>query len=485
LSESAFHVFGAFSCAPPTRGKNPRESVGFLPNGSLRLRLTVTEQQVDLRAMLVERDELEGSMVTKLREGLAQGPNQIRALKDIIDTIQKKLNSASDSSMKKKLHLKLGVLHFFSGHTQQSVEHLKQSDGPLAAYYHGRALVSLGDYPGAMQAFEKSEKSGYAAQSVQLQRAGVHRLQGELPQAKAILAKVKDGATHNAEYHYQEGALAEAEGATVRAIASYERSLQLDPTHPAALFRMAYLNDLAGNDYTAIELYETCLKHPPVGRGVLQNLGVLYEDNDRYDKALECYKRLLKADPRDEKARLFVRDAEAAASMYYSPDDEQVNLQLRQVMETPISDFELSVRSRNCLKRMNIRTLGDLTRVSEAQLLASKNFGDTSLDEIRIIMNMKNLRIGQSLEQGQQYEMRYRPQNNLTPEEQALLNRPVSDLNLTVRARKCMNRLQINTLGELVSRSTNDLMEAKNFGVTSLKEVQQKLSELGLKLRGG
>ena len=56
------------------------------------------------------------------------------------------------------------------------------------------------------------------------------------------------------------------------------------------------------------------------------------------------------------------------------------------MLEIPVTDFELSVRSRNCLKKMNIRTLGDLTRVSEQQLLASKNFGETSLDEIKEIM---------------------------------------------------------------------------------------------------
>jgi DNA-directed RNA polymerase subunit alpha len=133
---------------------------------------------------------------------------------------------------------------------------------------------------------------------------------------------------------------------------------------------------------------------------------------------------------------------------------------------------------------MNIRTLGDLTRVSESQLLASKNFGETSLEEVRAIMQQKGLRVGQSLEQGQQYEMRYRPQANLSPEELAILSKPVSELQLSVRARKCMNRQNITTLGELVQRTADDLMEAKNFGITSLHEVREKLSALGLKLRG-
>jgi len=260
--------------------------------------------------------------------------------------------------------------------------------------------------------------------------------------------------------------------------------VELEPRHAAALFRLGFLNDLQGNDHEAIGYYERCLKYPPIGKGVLYNLGVLYEDNEQYDKATDCYRRLNKSDPLDERAKLFVKDAEASLSMYYSPEEEQISQANRLVMEVPITDFELSVRSRNCLKRMNIRTLGDLTRVTEAQLLASKNFGETSLEEIRAIMNAKQLRIGQSLEQGQQYEFRYRPQQNLSPEEQAVLNKPVSDLNLSVRARKCMNRLTIGSLGELCQRTADQLLEAKNFGMTSLTEVREKLAQYNLKLRG-
>ena len=52
------------------------------------------------------------------------------------------------------------------------------------------------------------------------------------------------------------------------------------------------------------------------------NLGVLYEDNEKYDKAVECYRRVLAADPTDEQARLFLKDAQASLTMYYSPEEE-------------------------------------------------------------------------------------------------------------------------------------------------------------------
>ena len=56
-----------------------------------------------------------------------------------------------------------------------------------------------------------------------------------------------------------------------------------------------------------------------------------------------------------------------------------------------------------------------------------------------------------------------------------MLDRPISDLNLSVRARKCMVRLGISTIGELLRRTGDDLLECKNFGVTSLNEVREKL----------
>ena len=443
----------------------------------------MTEQLIDMRAMLVEREDFEGGMVSKLREGLAQGGPQVRNLKEVVDILGKRLAVAAGPQAK-KIHLKLGIINFFLGSLQESVDQLHKAEGPLAAFYLGRALVQQQDYDAAYGAFDRAEKSGYSAQQVQLQKAGVLRLRGHNPEAKALLGKLKDAAAHNAEFYYQEGALAEAEGDKLRASKFYERSVDLDPTHAGALFRLGFLNDLEGNDYDAINYYERCLKYPPIGRGVLYNLGILYEDNDQYDKASECYRRLHKTDPLDERAKLFLKDTEASLSQYYSPEEEHVSQQFRQVMEVPITDFELSVRSRNCLKRMNIRTLGDLTRANEAQLLASKNFGETSLEEIKTIMSAKGLRVGQSLEQGMNYERTsYRPQQNLSPEEQAVLNKPVSDLNLSVRARKCMNRLNIATLGELCQRTQDELLEAKNFGMTSLKEVSEKLVTYGLKLR--
>jgi DNA-directed RNA polymerase subunit alpha len=441
------------------------------------------EHPIDLKALLVERPDCDAGTVQQLRNALAQGGNQYRTLRDVTEVLKKKLESATPTAAK-TWHLKVGIASFFLGFTAQAVEHLRQVDTALSGYYLGRALASRQEYDDALKAFDKAEKAGYNASQVRLQKAGIHRLKGDLPEARKALSHLQDLASHSAEYHYQLASCHLVEGDRGTAVKHLERAVELDPGHTSALFQLGHANDLAGNDDEAITFYERCLKYPPVNVGTLINLGVLYEDHGKYDKAVECYRRVLAVNPTDEEARLFHKDAQASQTMYYNPEEEQNFSRFSQVLEIPVTDFELSVRSRNCLKKMNIRTLGDLTRVSEQQLLSSKNFGETSLSEIKEMMATKGLRLGQSLEEGAANDMRFRPAQPLSEQEQAKLNKPVSDLNLSVRARKCMNRLGINTLGDLVQRTADELLESKNFGQTSLAEVREKLAQNGLTLRG-
>jgi DNA-directed RNA polymerase subunit alpha len=62
------------------------------------------------------------------------------------------------------------------------------------------------------------------------------------------------------------------------------------------------------------------------------------------------------------------------------------------------------------------------------------------------------------------------------------LNMPLADLNLSVRASNCLESENIMTVRDLVSRSEDQLLEVRNFGETTLAEVQQKLRDLGLHL---
>ena len=63
------------------------------------------------------------------------------------------------------------------------------------------------------------------------------------------------------------------------------------------------------------------------------------------------------------------------------------------------------------------------------------------------------------------------------------LDLPIEDLDLPERPRNCLKRAQINTVGELIERSAEDLLAITNFGQKSLDEVLERLDERGLSLR--
>src|SRR5436305_6126928 len=211
------------------------------------------------------------------------------------------------------------------------------------------------------------------------------------------------------------------------------------------------------------------------------NLAILYEDNNHYDEAHRCLEAVLDTHPEHERARLYMKDVESARSMYYDEDSDRRGDRRNAVLDIPISDFELSVRSRNCLKKMNIRTLGDLLRTTEPELLGYKNFGETSLNEIKALLASKGLRLGQQADESKIVPRRTTPAaGNVAPE---VMGKSVADLELSVRSRKALQRLNINSLAELASRTEDELLGCKNFGQTSLNEIKQQLASFGLGLR--
>ena len=85
-------------------------------------------------------------------------------------------------------------------------------------------------------------------------------------------------------------------------------------------------------------------------------------------------------------------------------EESQEELALQEVLDKPISELELSVRSANCLKMANIKTLGDLVQKTEGQMLKYRNFGKKSLTEITKILEGMRLSLGMKVENVQQPE---------------------------------------------------------------------------------
>jgi DNA-directed RNA polymerase subunit alpha len=201
--------------------------------------------------------------------------------------------------------------------------------------------------------------------------------------------------------------------------------------------------------------------------------------------AEQCIEKVLAAHPNNQRAIMFAKDIESSKTMVYDEEKEKKITRQSQILETPISDFELSVRSRNCLKKMNIRTIGDLLNISEPELLSYKNFGETSLREIKQILDSKGMVLGMSAEEGalvQSETSDFASEEDYDTNEE-LLNKSVEDLQLSVRSRNCLAKLNLRVIRDLVTKTEAELLGCKNFGVTSLVEIKKGLNLLGLTLR--
>jgi DNA-directed RNA polymerase subunit alpha len=273
-----------------------------------------------------------------------------------------------------------------------------------------------------------------------------------------------------------------AAGDRVGAVIAFRRAVHASPNDATACFKLAYALDLLGEEDEAISLYERVAGGKPAHVNALMNLAVLYEDRGEYVQAEKCLRQVLETNPTHARARLFMKDVQHSRGMVMDEEDRDASKRSA-LLDTPVTDFELSVRARNCLKKMNIRTLGDLLGITEAELMAYKNFGEASLLEIKEMLSHKGLRLGQGLEE-QHRRMRRRVFDQIRGSgSEASLGKPVSDLGLSVRARKALQTLGVQTLGDLAARTEAELMGVKNFGATSLEEVKEKLSENGLSLR--
>ncbi|TWT99190.1 DNA-directed RNA polymerase subunit alpha [Botrimarina colliarenosi] len=439
----------------------------------------MTALDTDIKQAIVSTAAFGPREIEQITASIAANYSKYGELKEAVQELEAQPSRTPAASAK------LGVCLYMLGRYTQAIEVLTKADGgALTHFYLGKAKLALDKYEEAVAAYESAGKAGYDKGIVNLAKAEALRYSGDPQGALGVLDSLSGAVEQTAEYLYQRSATVQAlSGNPEEVIALLERAVAADPGHAGSLFGLALENDRRGNDDYARNLYEKAAQQFPAHVGTLLNLGILYEDVEQYERAKGCYQRILDIYPGHERARLFYKDADGSRDMFYDEEARRQQDRLSQVLSIPVTDFELSVRSRNCLQRMGVMTLGDLTETTEQELLSSKNFGETSLIEIREMLNSKGLELGQFAHQKREQDLPYNPEN-MSTEERALLDRPISDLSLSVRARKCMVRLGLTTVGELVRRTPDDLLECKNFGVTSLNEVREKLTAQGLKLRG-
>ena len=439
--------------------------------------------------------------VRRLREAAYASEASRRHFAKIADALPERLTgSATDKAWRQ------GAALFVLGRYGEAAEHLRKVRGSLdATRLAGMSLVRAGRAAEGASVLEEAVREKPTDPTLRASLFEAYEAAGDFE----ALAKGVKGAPKSfegtADLAYFEGRLAELDRRTADAVNSYDRALSLDPRHRGALFRLAKELDLRGEDAEAVGLYERLAALKPVDAAALLNLGILYEDGGDYHRALACFEAVLRVDPPHERARLFKDDAAASISMYYDEDEEKKEDKLQQLLRTPISDFELSVRARNCLQKMEIGTLGDLVRKTEAELLAYKNFGETSLAEIRELLTAKGLRLGmlrdqieaeaiarmeveaveRTLELDDEETLARKEAAEDAAEERAdALARPFTDLPLSARTKRSFEGLTLQTIGDLAKMTAEELSKLPNFGPTALEEIREKLTALGLDLAG-
>lgn len=89
---------------------------------------------------------------------------------------------------------------------------------------------------------------------------------------------------------------------------------------------------------------------------------------------------------------VFINFDEALVNSEEEVDEEEEKI--KKILNTSVEELELTVRSSNCLKNANIRTIGDLTKKTEDEIAKTRNFGKKSLTEIKDKLKEWNLSLG-------------------------------------------------------------------------------------------
>ena len=405
----------------------------------------------------------------------------LRKLSAIVNSTDLKKEPFSQELEDKKASLGKGIGLCMIAKYAEAIKCLvKAGDCKEKYVYLGRAQSNENQYDEALSSFDNAGKNGADSLMVALLKGDTLRKAQRLDEAGKVLNACSNFEKVSADYHFQLGRLNDAQGEYETAMDNYKIAIELDASHQEALFHLAYACDLRGQDDAAIDYYRQTKANSPVYANAMLNLAVLYEDIGEYDRAEICVDMVLDCHPNHAKARLFAKDIQSSRVMIYDEEREKMLTQHNQILEIPISDFELSVRSRNCLKKMGIHKIGDLLRISELELLSYKNFGETSLAEIRAILDQKELKLGMSLEDQCKA---IAAEAVAEGADQELLATTVDEFGLSVRAKRCLQRLNIRTLAELISKTEAELLGCKNFGVTSLDEIKEKLESNDLSLR--
>ncbi len=388
-----------------------------------------------------------------------QDVHERRRLKDLYES--------GLSGVKSDKELRKGILAYALGFHADAEELIENEKGDLAKGVLGLIYAAVEEYDDAVKQFKAAKKCDGAA--VESARALIEA------DKDADAAKVLEKLPVTADSEFLAGCLAEKEGRVERAINAYESALELDPRHSESAFKLGNLFDRIGDDDLAVENYLMCADIWPHYLPGVMNLGVLYEERGEANAAIDCFRQVLAYNPENYRAKILLRDAQASRSMFYDENEERHQERMNKILKTSVNDFELSVRSRNCLAKMNIFTLGDLISITEQEMLNYKNFGETSLKEVKEMLSARNLHLGM---------LREREEKTLRKADQKILSESIEKLELSESTMNMLGKLGVTRIGDLEQYNDLQLYRAEDSGQSVVQELFTAMGALGFKLEG-
>ena len=160
--------------------------------------------------------------------------------------------------------VKIGIVQYLLGDFEQAAKTLGAStDNPDRRWYQGLCYRRLSKYDRAIEEFARAADRGWDENHAKVAMAQCQCLAGDIDAA----AKAVDDLTGCADvssYHVLHGMVLEAQGDYEQAEEAYGEALEVDPASSEAMFRLAFLYDMHGDEDQAMELYEQCLQTPPI-----------------------------------------------------------------------------------------------------------------------------------------------------------------------------------------------------------------------------
>ena len=407
----------------------------------------------------------------------------------VLETFEADYEHASKVFPAAEKALRHGVVQILMGQIKTAAHTLESETSVLGRSYYIQTLVSLGRRTEAHKLLEslKSELAGVKDQNLLVELAIISmNLKNESLLGQICLKLDLDslGGVGMMIKAFQ----AELSGKYQLALDLLLDASQLQGVYQGlSMFHLGKLQDRWGDDQLALETYQKIESLGYAFEESLINAGIILEDRGEYSMALAYYEKALKINPDSKRTALYHADAEACLNMYYDERKHRQDVKTSEILNIPISDFELSVRSRNCLSKMGIFTLKDLITKTEQELLSYKNFGETSLKEIRAMLSKKGLHLGMTRVEEQPLADRIKMNAQLYSQEKEYdldeMDTAIEELDLSYRTKSALHKMGFESLRDITMRTGTDLESNPNFSAACLQEVNALLEEKGLSYR--